>query len=91
MIERSADAWDHDQFKTVVVKVANIEIYYKALSYYLSEQPMLLNDLLVALAPRIDHTRVVKIFSSADELPLIKSYLIAVQQVRALSFERLED
>lgn len=30
---------------------------------------MLLNDLLVVLAPRIDHTRVVKMFQKADELP----------------------
>ena len=30
MMERSASAWDHGQFKDVVVKVANIEIYYKA-------------------------------------------------------------
>lgn len=29
MMERSADAWEHNQFKEVVVKVANIEIYYK--------------------------------------------------------------
>ena len=79
MMERSADAWEHNQFKEVIVKVANIEIYYKALSYYLAEQPMLLNDLLVVLTPRVDHTRVVKMFQKADELPMIKSYLIAVQ------------
>ena len=30
---------------------------------------MLLNDLLVVLAPRIDHTRVVKMFQKVDELP----------------------
>lgn len=29
MMERSADAWEHNQFKEIVVKVANIEIYYK--------------------------------------------------------------
>lgn len=29
MMERAADAWDHNQFKEIVVKVANIEIYYK--------------------------------------------------------------
>lgn len=69
MMERSADAWEHNQFKEVVAKVANIEIYYKALNFYLSEQPMLLNDLLVVLAPRIDHTRVVRMFQKADELP----------------------
>jgi clathrin heavy chain len=27
MIERSADAWDHNQFKEVVVRVANVEMY----------------------------------------------------------------
>lgn len=29
MMERSADAWDHARFKDVVVRVANVEIYYK--------------------------------------------------------------
>lgn len=32
MMERSADAWEHNQFKEVVVKVANVEIYYKVRS-----------------------------------------------------------
>ncbi|GAA6001306.1 clathrin heavy chain [Rhodotorula paludigena] len=80
MMERAAVAWEHNQFKEVVVKVANIEIYYKALNFYLEQQPMLLNDLLSALAPRIDHTRVVKMFVKADELPMIRNYLIAVQK-----------
>jgi len=62
--------------------VANVEIYYKALSFYLQQQPTLITDLLTVLALRIDHTRVVKMFSSEDNdnVPLIKSYLIAVQQ-----------
>ncbi|GAA5918516.1 hypothetical protein JCM1841_003276 [Sporobolomyces salmonicolor] len=79
MMERATEAWDHNQFKEIVVKVANIEIYYKALNFYLEQQPMLLNDLLSAVAPRIDHTRVVKMFQKADELPMIKNYLISVQ------------
>jgi len=29
MMEHSADAWDHDHFKTLIVKVGNLEIYYK--------------------------------------------------------------
>jgi len=81
MMERSADAWEHNQFKDVIVRVANIEIYYKALSFYLQEQPMLLNDLLTVLQPRIDHTRVVRMFQRSDNVPLIKPYLIAVQQL----------
>jgi clathrin heavy chain len=99
MIERSADAWEHNQFKDVIVRVANIEMYalvllawraetdavlsyYKALTFYLQEQPTLLTDLLSVMIPRIDHTRVVKMFRQIDHIPLIRSYLIAVQHVR---------
>ncbi|KAH8116430.1 clathrin heavy chain [Phellopilus nigrolimitatus] len=81
MMERSPDAWEHNQFKDVVVRVANVEIYYKALSFYLQEQPMLLNDLLTVLSPRIEHTRVVRLFQRSDNVPLIKPYLIAVQRL----------
>lgn len=27
MIERSSDAWDHNQFKDVIVRVANVEMW----------------------------------------------------------------
>jgi len=100
MIERSADAWDHNQFKEVIVRVANVEMcvpdspcrrcfdltlfwisYYKSLSFYLQEQPTLLTDLLTVLIPRIDHSRVVRMFRQVDHIPLIRSYLIAVQHV----------
>ncbi|TCD68409.1 hypothetical protein EIP91_010810 [Steccherinum ochraceum] len=81
MIERSADAWEHNQFKDVIVRVANIEIYYKSLNFYLQEQPTLLTDLLTVLIPRIDHTRVVKMFRQIDHIPLIRAYLIAVQHL----------
>lgn len=59
--------------------------YYKALSFYLQEQPTLLTDLLTVLIPRIDHARVVRMFQQIDHIPLIRSYLIAVQHVRNLS------
>ncbi|KAH9975866.1 clathrin heavy chain 1 [Lactifluus volemus] len=88
MIERSADAWDHNQFKEVIVRVANVEIYYKALSFYLQEQPTLLTDLLSVLIPRIDHSRVVRMFRQVDHIPLIRSYLIAVQH---LNIEAVND
>ena len=37
MTERLAD-WDHDQFKKIIVKVANMEIAYKAIAFYLDRQ-----------------------------------------------------
>ena len=88
MIERSADAWEHNQFKDVIARVANVEIYYKALTFYLQEQPTLLTDLLTVMIPRIDHSRVVRMFRQVDHIPLIRAYLIAVQHVRPLSLLR---
>jgi clathrin heavy chain len=81
IMAHSADAWEHSAFKDVIVKVTNLEIYYKALKFYLEEQPLMINDLLVCLTPKIDHTRVVQIFQKTNNLPLIKPYLIAVQKV----------
>ncbi|KAJ2335035.1 Clathrin heavy chain, partial [Coemansia sp. RSA 2681] len=79
IISHSADAWEHASFKDIIVKVSNVELYYKALRFYLKEQPLLLNDLLNAMMPRIDHTRVVSMFLKSDNIPLIKKYLVAAQ------------
>ena len=79
MMEHSVDAWEHASFKQIIVKATNLEIYYRALNFYLQEHPTLLTDLLAALTPRIDHTRVVRMFEKSDNIPLIKSYLVAVQ------------
>ncbi|KAK5073440.1 Clathrin heavy chain [Lithohypha guttulata] len=79
MMERSADAWEHHSFKDIIVKVANLEIYYRALSHYLQEQPLLLTDLLQALTPRIDVNRVVRMFEKSDNIPIIKPFLLNVQ------------
>ncbi|EMC91254.1 hypothetical protein BAUCODRAFT_39406 [Baudoinia panamericana UAMH 10762] len=79
MMERAADAWEHHTFKETVVKVANLEIYYRALNFYLDQQPSLLTDLLQALTPRIDVNRVVRMFEKSDNIPLIKPFLLNVQ------------
>ncbi|KAF2142154.1 uncharacterized protein K452DRAFT_318450 [Aplosporella prunicola CBS 121167] len=79
MMERAADAWEHHSFKDTVVKVANLEIYYRALNFYLQEQPSLLTDLLQALTPRVDVNRVVRMFEKSDNIPLIKPFLLNVQ------------
>ncbi|KAH8602632.1 hypothetical protein B0O99DRAFT_697070 [Bisporella sp. PMI_857] len=79
MMERSVSAWEHHSFKDIIVKVANLEIYYRALNFYLQQQPTLLTDLLQALTPRIDVNRVVKMFEKSDNIPLIKPFLLNVQ------------
>ena len=79
MMERAAAAWEHNSFKDIVVKVANLEIYYRALNFYLQEHPTLLTDILAALTPRVDVNRVVRMFEKSDNIPLIKPFLLNVQ------------
>ncbi|XP_054819083.1 clathrin heavy chain 1-like [Prosopis cineraria] len=79
VMNHSPEAWDHMQFKDVIVKVASVELYYKAVHFYLQEHPDLLNDVLNVLALRVDHTRVVDIMRKAGHLRLVKPYMVAVQ------------
>jgi len=80
MMNHSPEAWEHVQFKDVAVKVSNVEVFYKAISFYLDEHPMLLNDLLSVLSSRIDHTRVVDLMKKLGHIPLVKPYLLSIQQ-----------
>uniref|UniRef100_A0A5F9CWS3 Clathrin heavy chain n=1 Tax=Oryctolagus cuniculus TaxID=9986 RepID=A0A5F9CWS3_RABIT len=79
MISHPTEAWKEGQFKDVIAKVANVELYYKALQFYLDYKPLLINDLLVVLSPRLDHTRTVGFFAKVGQLPLVKPYLRSVQ------------
>ncbi|KAJ4296171.1 Clathrin heavy chain [Collariella sp. IMI 366227] len=79
VMERPENSWEHQQFKEITVKVANLEIYYKAINFYLEQHPSLLTDLLQVLTPRIDVNRVVRMFQKSDNLPLIKPFLLNVQ------------
>ncbi|CAM8970976.1 unnamed protein product [Rhodiola kirilowii] len=83
IMNHSPEAWDHMQFKDVIAKVANVELYYKTVHFYLQEHPDLINDILNVLALRIDHTRVVDIMRKAGHLLLIKPYMVAVQSNNA--------
>uniref|UniRef100_A0A8C1WEY1 Clathrin, heavy chain a (Hc) n=1 Tax=Cyprinus carpio TaxID=7962 RepID=A0A8C1WEY1_CYPCA len=63
MMSHPTDAWKEGQFKDIITKVANVELYYKAIQFYLEFKPLLLNDLLIVLSPRLDHSRAVSFFS----------------------------
>jgi len=80
MMAHSPNAFTHDQFLMVMHKVSNMEIYYRAITFYLEEQPMLLNSLLNAIAPKVDHARVVQLMRKAGHLALVLPYLKQVQQ-----------
>jgi len=79
-LNHPAESWEHALFKDVVAKVANLDICYRSVQFYLAEHPLLTNDLLGAVAPRVDHARVVGIARKMNHLPLIRAYLVAVQE-----------
>jgi len=80
MIQHSPVAFNHDQFLMVMQKVSNMELYYRAIQFYLDEQPMQLNSLLNTIAPKVDHARVVNHVRKTGHLALILPYLKSVQQ-----------
>merc|ERR1719230_2397014 len=71
MMAHSPTAFTHDQFLMVMQKVSNMEIYYRAIDFYLSEAPIQINSLLNAIAAKVDHVRVVARVKKAKHLPLI--------------------
>jgi len=81
MMAHPTEAWRESHFKDIITKVANIELYYKAIQFYLDYKPMMLNDLLLVLAPRMDHTRAVNFFTKVNHLQLVKPYLRSVQNL----------
>ncbi|CAH1801405.1 unnamed protein product [Owenia fusiformis] len=79
MTAHPSEAWKENHFKDIITKVANIELYYKAINFYLDFKPLLVNDLLLVLTPRLDHTRAVSFFLKAGHIALVKPYLRSVQ------------
>jgi clathrin heavy chain len=80
MIEHSVECWEHELFKQTVRQTPNSEVYYRAAQFYLSEHPLLLNDLLIELSTKLDHSRVVFLVKKAGHLALIQKYLLWVQK-----------
>uniref|UniRef100_A0A1B6FIJ1 Clathrin heavy chain n=4 Tax=Proconiini TaxID=565685 RepID=A0A1B6FIJ1_9HEMI len=81
MMTHPSEAWREGHFKDIITKVANIELYYKAIQFYLDYKPLLLNDVLLVLTPRMDHTRSVSFFTKVNHLQLVKPYLRSVQSL----------
>merc|ERR1719426_546461 len=77
MMDHASEAYEHVKFKDTIAKVTNTEIFYKAIDFYLSQQPMMLNDLLSIMSQRIDHVRVIQQMRKAGHVPLVKPYLLA--------------
>lgn len=79
MMAHSPSAFSHDQFQMIMQKVSNMELYYRAISFYIDEQPMQVNSLLSTIAAKVDHGRVVQLVRKANQLPLILPFLKQIQ------------
>merc|ERR1719183_2302412 len=52
MIQHPTESYEHVKFKDTIAKVANTEIFYRAIDFYLAQQPLMLNDLLTVMSPK---------------------------------------
>ena len=68
-------AFSHDLFLDCAQKVRNAEVYYKAIAFYVEQQPLQLNRLLQVLTPNLDHSRVTHQLRKLENLPLALPYL----------------
>ena len=81
MMQHSPSAWNHEEFVSIAKRLANTEIYYRAINFYLEEHPLLLNAFLTAVAAKVDHARVITQVKKDAHLPLVLEYLQSVQSM----------
>lgn len=79
MIMHPVEAWEHAVFKEVIVKVANTEIFYKAIVFYLNHYPLMIDDFMATITTKVDHVRATRLVGKEGHLPMIKEYLTNVQ------------
>jgi len=79
MIEHSPSAWRHEVFSQSIIKVTNHDLYYRSMTFYLEEEPMLLNELLNLIATKIDLAKCVQVMRRNGYIALIEPFLRSQQ------------
>lgn len=59
MISHSPSAFKHELFIQIIQNVNNSSVFYDAISFYLEEEPKLLNELLRVITNKVDLSKVV--------------------------------
>ncbi|KAL7716079.1 Clathrin heavy chain [Entamoeba marina] len=75
MITYPDDCFDHVLMKELLTQVSRIEMIYTAESYYLSDKPEKINEMLIAVAHRCDHSIVINTARKEKDLNTIREYL----------------
>jgi len=76
MIKYPEECFDHQLMKELLVKVPRIDMIYQAESYYLAEKTDKVNEMLIAVAHRCDHSQVIGIARKEKDLNTIREYLL---------------
>jgi clathrin heavy chain len=79
MMEHSPLCYSHEYFINNLLKVANSDLIYRAISFYIDEEPMRLNELLRQMTLKLDFSKVVSIVKRSGFMPLIVDWLKTVQ------------
>ena len=79
MIDHSPTAFRHDVFCQSIVKVSNHDLFYRAIIFYLEEEPMSLNDLLNLIVAKIDLAKCVSVMKKTGYISLIEPFLKGAQ------------
>lgn len=79
MIEHSPHCFNHDTFVTYLLKISNTELLYRAIEFYIQEEPSKLNDLLAQLTTRVDLTKTVNLLRKEGFLWLAEDWLRSIQ------------
>jgi clathrin heavy chain len=69
MIEHSPTAFSHEILVSLLQKVTNKDLCFKAISFYLDEQPEQLNELLRSIQQQLDLTKFVKMVLLHQSFP----------------------
>eukprot|EP00831_Metopus_contortus_P049510 TRINITY_DN4095_c0_g1_i1.p2 TRINITY_DN4095_c0_g1~~TRINITY_DN4095_c0_g1_i1.p2 ORF type:complete len:595 (-),score=115.96 TRINITY_DN4095_c0_g1_i1:115-1899(-) len=79
MMEHSPSAFKHDVFVASLQKAANAELHYRAINFYLLEQPKMLNDMLIAISSKLDLPKTIMVLKRSNYIVLTLPFLKFVQ------------
>lgn len=79
IIEHSTYAWQHESFCALLNKVSNTDLYFKAVYFYIEQQPLQVNDLLKSIAGKLDLTKLIQVVRPTGNIALIEPFLKNIQ------------
>lgn len=77
-MEHSPSCYSHETFVNNLLNVNNSDLVYKAIIFYIEEEPMRLNELLKQISLKLDFAKVCNVVKKSGYLALIVDWLKSV-------------